>query len=311
MRRVVIAILLAAGCGDDGGGAAPIDAAGPDADVPPGCGRWTVEERPATAIEPFDPAPVHTDRTTRVVVTVPVAPCERIAMIDVGYTLEGTNAILTPRVWVPVGSDCSDPPVSVARPVALQLPSPGTWTVSVLADTPRSVAIEVGSPPDRACNPTLPSCEMDCDCPDGEKCLGFDGLGGVETACAVPCEVDRDCGGGTCEGWIADGLGFACTPTPPECGDGDPCPTGWTCDGGACQPDFVLAQGTRGECACDADCAPGLRCVVPYDPAAPARCQAICETGGPWCQGAHVCGALGQDLSGLAGTDSVCGWLGE
>ena len=54
-----------------------------------------------------------------------------------------------------------------------------------------------------------------------------------------------------------------------------------------------------------------LRCVVPWNPAERPRCQAICQTGGPWCQGPHWCASLGQDVSGLAGTDSVCGWVGE
>jgi hypothetical protein len=41
------------------------------------------------------------------------------------------------------------------------------------------------------------------------------------------------------------------------------------------------------------------------------RCQLTCQTGGPWCEGAHVCGAADDDAAGLASTDSVCVWLGE
>jgi hypothetical protein len=76
-------------------------------------------------------------------------------------------------------------------------------------------------------------------------------------------------------------------------------------------PHFVLSQTTRHECTCDGDCAAGLRCVQPADESAPARCQAICPTDGPWCQGPHVCGSIDDDLSGLAGTDAVCGFVGD
>lgn len=323
LAAVVVSLLVACG-GDDGGGAgddtggdddagAGIDAAG--ADARDRCGTtWALVDREATAIELIDPAPMNTDRTARVAITMELGPCEEIAMMNVGFTLENEYAVIWPRVWVPEGGDCTDPPRTVVRPVTIQFAYAATWNVSVASATPISVDVVVGAAPDRPCNPGLPVCEMDCDCDTaaGEKCLGFDSLVGPATGCGVPCEVDRDCAGaGSCDGPIDDGLGYVCSSAPPECGGGDPCPVGWTCTGGGCAPDFVLSQSTRTECACDADCDPGLRCVVPWDTTQRPRCQAICQTAGPWCQGPHVCASLGQDVSGLAGTDSVCGWVGE
>jgi hypothetical protein len=320
MRPGVVLALLA-GCSlyrgsgddvaDDVPDARPVDAI--TGDARPSCGtRWTLVEREATALALIDGAPLNNERTARVAVTLELGPCEEIAMIELAWTLENEYAVLRPRVWSPVGGDCTDPPRTVVRPVPIRFAYPATWNVSV-AGAP-AIDVVVGAAPDRPCNPDLAVCGLDCDCDEsaGQKCLGFDSLTGPTTACGRPCEVDRDCGGaGSCAGEIDDGLGHVCTDAPPECGAGAPCPVGWTCTGGACAPDFVLSSQTRGVCGCDADCAPGLRCVEAWDPAQPPRCQAICQTGGPWCEGPHWCAAMFQDVSGLAGTDSVCGWVGE
>jgi hypothetical protein len=314
-RGLAFVVVMVAACGGDDDGAAPdarvVDASSGAPDAPAGCATWTLEERTITALTLLDPAPLHDHRTLRVQITVELGACEEIAMNATSFAFEAPDVSLTTRAWVPHGTGCAGEPRTVTRPVVLHLPYADTWTIRAAGVTP--LAVDVTAFPDEDCNPKRFPCEADCDCDvsSGERCLGYDagGIVGPTTICARPCEVDRDCGGTSCAGVVDDGISWACNDEP-ECGGSDPCPVGWTC-GAECTADFTLSQSTRGECACDADCAPGLRCVVPYDTAQPNRCQAVCETDGFWCQGPHVCGALGQDLSGLAGTDSVCGWVGE
>lgn len=309
---------LLVGCGDGGGGIANPDAAAGDGgegvDAGPSCGTtWVIEERPALELRLMDSSPVNGARSVRVAVTVQLAPCEELATMSVSWAFEVPHGIITPRVWRPVGADCREPGRMAIRPVTLTLGGPQNWTITAPsgAGPAVSLTIPVAVAPARACDPGRAGCEMDCDCAsDGERCLGFDGLTGPLLGCGRPCELDRDCGGTACDGTINDGLGFVCSDRP-ECGAGEPCPEGWTCQDGACDPAFTLGQAIRHECSCDAGCDAGLRCVNPYDPAAPRRCEATCATNGPWCQGAHVCGEVGADLSGLAGADAVCVWLGE
>lgn len=321
MRAPCIALaLFLISCGGGGSGDDDGDDVGvPDASTAidanttdglfPACGRrWRLEPRDATSLELIGSGPAAGGRITRFAVGTTLGPCEEIAMPQVSFTLENEFAIIQLYAWVPVGVDCDGPSVDIERPVSIQLYQDAQWSVTAQGfATP--VVLAVGADPGD-CDPNRTPCEADCDCAFGEKCLSYDGFGGPTTGCGVPCEADRDCAGGTCQS-IADGLDFACEQTPPECGVADACPTGWTCGGGACAPDFVLSQTTRHECGCDDDCDPGLRCIEATNPATRPRCQAACETGGDWCQGPHFCGSMFQDVSGLAGTDSVCGWIGE
>ena len=126
---------------------------------------------------------------------------------------------------------------------------------------------------------------------------------------ARPCEHDRDCVDGSCLD-IADGHFRTCI-AGTECSDAVPCPSGYTCTAGTCGPAFVLNQGTRHECTTDQQCNAGLRCIEATTAAGPNRCEVACRTGGNWCQGAHICGPASADLSNLARSDSVCGFLGE
>jgi hypothetical protein len=215
------------------------------------------------------------------------------------------------RAWRQLGGTCDPTVGQVTRPVVVELQTPAQWKVSAGAEM---VELTVGSPPERACMNGSGSgaCAMDCDCTSGERCLEGSGLAGPFTACAVPCELDRDCqGAGACTS-VADGLAYACEGALTECAGDRPCPAGFTCNGGACEADYTLGQSTRTTCDCDDDCDPGLRCVEPNGGVGERRCEAACLTaGGGWCTGAHICGYAGQDLSGLADTDAVCIWLGE
>jgi hypothetical protein len=201
--------------------------------------------------------------------------------------------------------------VTVTRVADIQLQDQGTTTITVRGAA-NSVSFTAAAAPVPACDATRTPCRADCDCAADERCIGVM-QGAPTTVCARPCELDRDCNGtGKCTRDTAPGgPPFTCD-SQPEC-DLTPnsCPDGFTCNAAACAPIFTLSQTTRHECSCDDDCDPGLRCVQPYDTTASPRCQAICPTDGSWCEGPHVCGELSFDVSGLAGTDAVCGWIGE
>jgi hypothetical protein len=268
------------------------------AEIPP---RWRLEDRATLTIDRHDPAALNAARVTRLQLYVEHGACEEPAMIDVDVDPELRRVTLTPRVWAPVGVACAEPPERLWRPVILELTA-ATWTI--VSGAAPALVIHVG-PAAAGCDAARTPCAADCDCAAGERCLGYLGLIGPTTACARPCELDRDCGGETCEVFLSDAVNHACGGDR-ECGDRDDerCPDGWSCADGTCAPAFELAK-ERAVCVGDADCAPGLRCVEPWDGGEP-RCQATCLTGGPWCEGAHRCGALDEDASGLAGTDSVC-----
>jgi hypothetical protein len=227
-------------------------------------------------------------------------------MPQVVYTPLDEHVNITMYAWVPVGADCTEPGASIDRPVELELYPHAQWHISATGLLGEITVAVASGPGD--CDPTRTPCEADCDCLAGQSCLGAES---GETYCGTTCELDHECGGLTCNGDVGDPA-FVCAVTDAtECGTGDPCPPGWSCSGGACSPTFTLSQGSRHTCTCDSDCDPGLRCVQPFNEADAPRCQATCATDGPWCQGPHFCGSINQDVSGLAGTDAVCGWIGE
>jgi hypothetical protein len=316
--RALIPLALATACSGGGGddpvidaaidAASAIDATDATVDAPPGaCAKWTLSPQPARTIELYDePLPINGARTFRVAIRYDATSTDLTAMPTI--TREpGT-------ITIGVNSFGSDQPGGVTEMrrliVPLLLPA-GNGRIVARAPAPApAISVTVRPAPARPCG-VVGACAMDCDCNQarGERCLSATGLVGGFTQCARPCEVDRDCGGrGRCES-VDDGLSEVCS-TQPECDVTTPCPVGFGCQAGACQPTFVLNQASRGPCACDGDCASGLRCVG-GSLAAPGRCQAVCPTGGPWCQGPHFCGTANQDVSGLATTVSVCGWIGE
>jgi hypothetical protein len=219
------------------------------------------------------------------------------------------------RLWRRNGVECPAIAEQVVRPIALRLPAPGAWTVRDDATgATSSVAVTVAPGPMRACGAS--PCELDCDCDmaAGERCLSGSGLAGAFTECAVPCELDRDCGGmASCES-PDDGLEHACSGGS-ECTDARPCRDGFRCAAGRCEPAFRLSATARIECACDADCMPGLSCVEPATMGGARRCEARCLTGpfatGVWCEGLHSCAGVAGDAAGLASSDAVCGFIGE
>jgi hypothetical protein len=321
MRALAAVLLLLAACdfvsdrtspSSDGGGASGGGDGGGGAVCEPGT-AWELAPASATALVIMDAPPVATGRSARVEVTSELADCEERAMPEVEVDTEELTATIRLRVWRQVEGECAAGAGEITRPVVMQLPEAGSWTISADGAEPLKVTVELT--PAGACGGGGGQCERDCDCDPGERCLRSVGVGGAHNACFVACELDRDCGGhGICSD-IADGLDRVCA-LGDECNQqGNPaCPAGYSCDldSDTCNPSFTLNQESRGACTCDADCEEPLRCVRGRSGDDPQpRCQLTCQTGGPWCQGAHVCGAADEDAAGLATTDSVCGWLGE
>ncbi|MBN1770824.1 MAG: hypothetical protein JXB32_06180 [Deltaproteobacteria bacterium] len=249
-------------------------------------------------------------RTVRLRVTHILDCQQRRAMPEVTVQDEARRVLVRPRVW-DTRRDCMGPAVLITRWIPVSFPSAGTWTIE---SPPGTVAltVEVDPRPTTGCDTSSRPCDEDCDCGTGQACLSGWGLGGPFTACAAPCEEDLDCrGGGSCID-VDDGFDRTCDDAVPQCGTaGRECPFGFACDGGTCRPDYTLGSTARVPCACATDCTPPLLCAEPTVAGGTRRCEFGCPTGGAWCPGAHVCGDAADDLSGLAGTDSVCGWLGD
>ncbi len=313
MRAFAAAVLFLAACDfysghPDRGDAGPSGGNDGGADS---CATWTLKPTTASALEPMDQPPYETGRTTRVAVTTELTECAERAMPTVALDTGSLTATITISVWRQTGGDCVPAEGTIVRPILMQIPDPGEWTIVVEGAEPLKVTIEDG--PAGQCGAGGGDCRRDCDCDAGEVCLRGTGIGGPFSACVRTCELDRDCGGdGLCAD-VADGLNRTCA-TGDECerdGTRD-CPEGYACDvdSASCSPSFTLSQEARGPCACDSDCTSGLHCVR-AQPDYDGHCEVACPTAGPWCEGAHVCGAAADDASGIATTDSVCVWLGE
>jgi hypothetical protein len=274
------------------------------------CSAWELGRGTATALALMDAPPVDVARSARVEVTTDLAACEERAMPEVTIDAVALTVTIELHVWRQVEGDCGPPAGEISRPVLIRLPEVGTWTIS--ADGAADLSLKVEAGPGGQCGQGSGECRRDCDCDPGEACLRGAGIGGAFTTCAIACELDRDCGGnGICVD-ADDGLDRVCA-IGDECNQqGEPaCPAGYSCDldADSCVPSFTLDQEARGPCACDADCEAPLRCVRSRDQE--PHCEITCQTGGPWCEGAHACGAAADDAAGLATTDSVCIWLGE
>lgn len=321
MRLVFLVAMLSAAC--SGGNDGAIDAAEPDGFPCGGCDAPTIpdaaetcaalrhEPRPARSIELFEDGRLHAGRSFRVAIGYDATPCDQLAMPTATVDNAAREVRFEPHVFASRAA-CPGLPIRQTRVMTLRLAA-GIWRFTGVSDVgvPPSIHITVGAAPPLPCAIGAGACQQDCDCPDRQRCLGGVGLGGPFLQCALPCELDRDCGGGQCT-TVPDGLQLTCDDGLDECGGaGQSCPTGFTCASGSCAPDFVLSSSTRHECACDADCDAPLRCVESDRPDRASRCEIACPTGGGWCQGAHVCGPAASDLSGLAPSDSVCGWLGD
>ena len=295
----------------DGGGCGDCDAPDPDA-PPPACPSLVLRTRPVRAVAFFEAEPrLHAGRSFRVQIEYDAAPCDQLAMPSWRIGAANSTVAIQANVFTSP-EDCPGLPRRETRVITLRLEA-GTWRLlGTGAAVPPQLMVTVGPAPLLPCAPGAPgSCLQDCDCLGTDRCLSGQGVGGPFLSCATPCELDRDCGGGQCTS-IPDGHLLTCDTTFAECGGpGQSCPTGFVCAGGTCAPDFVLTSSARHECTCDSDCAAPLRCVQPTVPGRTARCEIPCPSGGAWCQGAHACGPASQDVSGLAPSDSVCGWLGD
>jgi hypothetical protein len=295
---------LDGGAGDGDGGSGDVDGRGGV------CSAWELTGGTAKALELMDAMPVDTARSLRIAVTTELAACEERAMPEVAIDADELTVTIALRVWRQVEGDCGEAAGSIARPVLLRLPEVGTWTISAEGAEPLSLKVDPG--PGGQCGEGDGECVRDCDCDAGEACLRGVGVGGPYNSCSISCELDRDCGGqGICLD-VDDGLDRVCV-IGDECNQqGNPaCPDGYSCDldSDSCTPSFSLDEESRGACACDYDCEWPLRCVQSRD--GEPHCELTCQTGGPWCQGSHVCGAAADDAAQLATTDSVCISSGE
>lgn len=311
-RFFVFALILGACQGGqapakDGGpeqaDAAPIVDGAPSADADPSCVQWRRVEQGIVDAELLDTTQVNEARSARFRVGVLRCPGDDPGIFTFGYTLENEFLLITSSVWR-AGPDCETPDV-VERDIAVQLGYAATWSIVVDSWT-QPLVVDVDSAPSGQCGDDPPSaCQRDCDCEQGEACLSA--ANGTQR-CARPCELDRDCAGDVCGD--ANGLENICLTGTAECEPPTrPCPDGFVCHLGTCEPDFVLSGSTRHGCSCDSDCAEPLRCVLGASSTdSPGRCEMVCPSASNgWCEGPHSC-LPGWSIESTAG---ICGWVGD
>lgn len=289
----------------------PVDVPADGLDAPDGatCPTWRLVEVAPDEVAVGDPVAATVGRTLRIRLSHMLDCQQRFAMPEVVARPELRRVSIRPRIW-DTRRDCMGPARMITRWIPITFATAGVWTIESPPGT-TALTIEVGAEPATPCGVAAGLCDEDCDCPEGEVCLGGSGLGGPFTACAVPCELDLDCpDGGSCID-VDDGFDRTCDDLVAQCDGSEDCPAGFACDGRACRPDYALGSSARVPCECAADCTPPLICAEPAEPGGVRRCEYGCPTGGAWCPGAHACGPASGDLSGLASTDSVCGWLGD
>lgn len=285
----------------------------PGDDVPGACTTWRLVETPLTGASLFDPAPLNMTRTARFLAGF-VLKCNQMRATPV-VTVDATERtiVVRPMLWENTALECAGADLLDHRIVDVLPAANGQWSLRDTAGTEK-LAFDVEPPPEGICQyDSLSDCEKDCDCADG-VCLGGNGLVGPFTMCARPCEYDADCPSAQSCISADDGLDHYCDAMQ-NCLGSEDCPVGFICESKHCMPGYKLNQSSRHECSCDSECDLPLRCVEPAgidriaDPV--KRCEYPCPSTGGWCPGAHVCGLAKDDLSGLAGTDSVCVWMGE
>ena len=313
---------------DEDAGRRPIvDAGTPDAmrwaDATPGCTAWILQSVPIHSIESMETMPIHPERSARFMVEMGLCPGDEVGEWGFEPTLENEYMYLTMTRWQKEGTWC-DAAQIVQRPITITFPYAGTW---ILKSGALQEVVEVVETPGGTCGSSSDGCVRDCDCPYREVCLSADGLGGPFSKCGRPCEFDRECGGGARCLSTDDGLQHVCVDGVDECELPDlPCPDGFDCVEGSCEPTFVLNQFSRRDCSSDDDCDGPLRCVVPSgwcqlpnvcatggDGGPPdcgparGRCEIFCPTSSDgWCQGPHTCGR-----ASIEGDNGVCEWVGE
>jgi hypothetical protein len=310
MRTALLLLALAGACDAEGGrfpgspDAETGDAAAPrtdGGDDRSSC-QWRNLAVPVVGIESLETRPIHPERSARFRIEVEECAGDEPGPWSTGFTLENEWVVIMATVWRS-GPDCAAT-VRASRDIVIRFPYPGIWKLQVPLGS-LFPEVEVLPPPAGECGEAEPgACQRDCDCEPGALCFSGEDV----QRCARPCEVDRDClGDGRCGD--DDGLDGVCRPALDECTPQRPCPDGFACEAGACQPTFVLDSQSRHSCECDADCEAPLRCVAhPNGEETWSQCEVVCHTPSDgWCQGAHSCNPAAS-VEAWAG---VCGWVGE
>lgn len=289
-----------------------LDARAPDASTE--CVTHRLAPMRIEALRSMESQPIHASRSLRVQATYTMPDgCHARAMPRVVVDPNARTVDVTIRDWVSEGTGCVELERMDTRTLTLGPLAAGAWTIrDASPGGTATLSLTVGPPVPAPCMPDGGECVQDCDCLDGDVCLSTVGLGGPFQACVSPCEQDADCAarGGRCIS-VDDGFELTCDRTSAACDTARPCPRGYSCDAGVCAASFRLSASTRVGCTCDAECEPGLTCVR-GEQGRPSRCEARCETAAAaWCSAAHFCAEAAMDVSGLAASDAVCGWVGD
>lgn len=260
---------------------------------------WVAHDAPVMAAELLETTEVRVGRSARFAITALQCPGDLAGRWSYGFTLENEYVIIDALTWRS-RPDCTEPEL-VERVFPILFPYAGTWTV--MAD--QSAAVEVVA----ADYPCIPDpghqCAQDVECGGGQRCLSD--AAGIQR-CDRLCEFDRDCGGdGICG--QDESLSGICISGTAECSADRPCPCGFACQDGSCQPEFQLSSQTRHACETDSDCTAPMRCVESQGEIGLRRtCEIACPSHQDvWCSGPHSC----DPAASVESQPGICGWVGD
>lgn len=178
------------------------------------------------------------------------------------------------------GAPCTEALVPMVRTLTIHQLSitsyEGSWTIEDAREAGTlSVAFTLEAQPG-SCTPEGSCCVTDRSCTGGgERCLENGSTPTPLFACAVPCEDDLECYGGTCES-TPGGIPQTCEPG--GCATDADCPEHFVCDEtfhycSAQYGDYNV--GAPPSCSCSEECGPGLACVPDSD--GNLHCQIRCH----------------------------------
>lgn len=256
---------------------------------------------------PGDEGQQQSGSVIRILVGVPLAPCEAFGRLDVRVMPgDATDfVVITARVWQS-DVDCGAP--KTAWRVAMLSSDQGRSNPRLVVSdgapsATRNISFAVAlRPPGANCGTAVPingRCQLDCQCDKTDRsarCI-LDRPGpSASRTCQVPCAEDADCpalAGLPSRGFQRCSVGdeFLCVaPTSDQCTLG--CPFGQLCQRGSCRPvAWPIPMGIP-SCHCDAECGTGWICTATGGCILPCATLSDCAPSLNTCDDANGCAII-------------------
>jgi hypothetical protein len=256
------------------------------------CAQHRLLPRPVTEMRQlnpgqFDPGQQALGSVMRVLLGVPLRPCESVGDVQVRLTPGNATDFATVQVNVWQASFDCGPPETVYRVAYLGSDLPLSNLRLVIGDgAPGGTArldVTVSPRPMADCSTAVPmngTCQLDCQCEKADprsRCVLDNPRSG---RCGIPCEEDADCD--VAQGFHCDtNFDWTCRagappPTMDVCAFGQGCGTTQCRDVAASS---VCRMGSAPSCTCDCDCPAGSLCTLAGTCVTPCTTDANCANG--------------------------------